>query len=85
PAVVDAVKDKLIITDFKVEEGSNEVTRKAWQIWQLNKMPARSIEVHKEALKTGDAYVIVWPDELGNVRLYPQKSSSCTVFYDSEN
>lgn len=32
---------------------------------------------HREAFKTGDAYVLVWPDINGNVRAWPKLSRMC--------
>jgi Phage portal protein, SPP1 Gp6-like len=87
PAVVDAVRDNLKLTEFRVEKGAETTAVEAWKIWQLNRMGKRSGEVHKEAVKTGDAYVIVWPDTTAEgkpVTIYPQKARSCTVIYDEE-
>lgn len=85
PAVVDALKDNLVITNFNVEESDAEtIAADAWKIWQLNRMGIRADEVHKEAVKNGDAYAIVWPDATGKVTIYPNKAKSCAVFYDEE-
>ena len=86
PAVCDAVRDKLKISNFQIEEGNDALPKEAWKIWQQNRMGVRSGEVHKEAVKNGDAYVIVWvnPNNDKQVTIYPQKSSNCTVFYDEE-
>ncbi len=90
PAIVDAVRDKLQMTGFGVEVGgdtSTDISKEAWQIWQGNRMPKRAGEIHKEAVKNGDAYALVWIDPLAEgkpVRIWPQKAASCTVFYDEE-
>ncbi len=84
PPVVDAVKDKLTITGFQVEEGETDSATKAWKIWQNNRMGKRAGEIHKEAIKNGDSYAIVWTDPAGKVTIYPQKAATCTVFYDAE-
>lgn len=84
PAVVDAVRDKLVITGWRVEEGEDSVPDEAWKIWQANRMGKRAGEIHKEAARNGDAYAIVWVDPAGNVTIYPQKAATCTVFYDEE-
>jgi hypothetical protein len=84
PAVVDAVKDKLVINGFRVEEGSPTAPVDAWKIWQDNSMTNRAGEVHTEAVKNGDAYVIVWPNKEGEVTIYPNEARSCAVFYDEE-
>ena len=62
-------------TDFR------SVTR---SIWNRNRMGSRAGEIHKEALKCGDAYMIVWPNERGEAVLYPNKAANLTVIYDDE-
>jgi len=47
-------------------------------------MRTRAGEVHKEVLKTGDAYVIVWPDENGNAVIHPNRASQIAVEYTDE-
>lgn len=84
PAVCDALRDKLKITNFKIENGDEGLPVEGWKIWQQNRMGVRAGEVHKEAVKNGDAYVIVWTDPQGKTTLYPQKARTCTVFYDEE-
>jgi hypothetical protein len=53
-------------------------------IWQKNRLDLSAEEIHLEALKTGDAYAIVWPDAAGGVTIYPQRARFCTVIYDDE-
>lgn len=54
----------------------------ALEIWRQNNMEMKSTEVHTEALKAGDGYVIVWPDENMYPALWPQLSLQCSVQYD---
>lgn len=84
PAVVDALRDKLIVTGFRVEDGSDSISDEAWKIWQNNRMGKISGEIHKEAARSGDAYAIVWVDMQKRVTIYPNRAGSCTVFYDEE-
>ena len=84
PAVCDAVRDKLKIKNFKVEKGQESIAADAWKLWQQNRMGVRAGEIHKEALKNGDAYLMVWVDPQKRVTMYPQKASACTVAYDEE-
>jgi len=53
-------------------------------IWSRSRMGLRSGEVHKEALRSGDAYVIVWPDATGKATLFPNRAANITVQYDDE-
>lgn len=84
PAICDAVRDKLVVTEFGAEKGGEAIGEEAWKIWQSNRMGIRAGEVHREALKTGDAYAIVWPDASGKTSIYPNRAGTCTVFYDEE-
>lgn len=85
PAVVEALRDKLIVTEFSIETGNaRKAATDAWQIWQENRMGVRAGEIHKEAIKNGDAYAIVWVDPERKVTIYPNKAASCTVLYDEE-
>jgi Phage portal protein, SPP1 Gp6-like len=85
PLVVDAPKDKLIVTEFSNESGDETAANDAWEIWQNNRLDVRSELVHKEALKKGDGYVIVWVDDKQKTTtIYPQKAENMAVFYDEE-
>lgn len=94
PAIVDAVRDKLKIKGFGVQsarfiayetdEHVRDESRTLNEIWRFNRMAIRAGEVHKEALKNGDSYVIVWPGADGRVQIVPQAAESCTVHYDED-
>jgi len=84
PAVCDAVSDNLQVSGFGLEKGPASLGKNALSIWQDNRMDQRAGEVHLEAVKTGDAYVIVWPNSEGDPIIYPQCGAICTVYYDVE-
>lgn len=85
PAVCDALKDKLIVENFRAEDGADKkLAEEIWKIWQDNLMEIRSDEVHDEAIVMGDAYVQVWVDPNKKVTIYPQRADRCSVFYDEE-
>lgn len=88
PAVCDAIKDKLKISGFGVRSEERDKSRTLSadvnEIWRANRMAIRAGEVHKEALKNGDAYVIVWPAADGTVQIFPNSAETCTVGYDEE-
>ena len=82
--VVDTVADRLQVTGFASEDGAESVSETATAIWRLNRMDRRSGETHVEALRAGDAFVIVWPDAQNMPRLYSQAAHLCAVEYDDD-
>lgn len=96
PAICDSVKDKLKITGFGIRGeqiadrnsdpryGTSILHTEIDRIWRRNLMTIRAGEVHKEALKNGDAFLIVWPAEDGSVLIVPNLAETCTVGYDEE-
>ncbi|MEO7673874.1 MAG: phage portal protein, partial [Pyrinomonadaceae bacterium] len=85
PAVCDAVQDKLRITEFSVDTGTDQIGANIRRIWHYNRMDQRSGEIHKEALRNGDAYAIVWPNEKGLASIYPNRAANIAVQYDEES
>lgn len=89
PVICDAVRDKLRVTDFSVEtsarNSANTVNAAARQIWFRNRMASRAGEIHKEALKCGDAYMFVWPNARGEAIMYPNSAAGITVTHDEES
>lgn len=87
--VIDAHADRLQVERFTAEQEA--VAELAGELWARNRMDQRAGEVHKEALTTGDAYVIVWPETgeaLGEdaalPQLWPQRAEQVRVRYDEE-
>jgi len=85
PIVCDSVADKLAVAGFSVDSGPTEAGRDAELLWRKRHMPIVSGEVHREALKNGDAYVIVWPDAKGEAAFHPNRASQMAVRYDEES
>lgn len=54
----------------------------AQTLWDENEMASRASEVHTEAIKTGNAYVLVWPNEQLVPEFYPQTDAEFSVEYD---
>lgn len=85
PIVCDALRDKLRITGFSSEvENAGPAIRTVNAIWRRNRMETRAGEAHKEALRCGDAYVIVWPNARGEAVIHPNRAANMAVFYDDE-
>jgi hypothetical protein len=75
-----AAKDEVVTPEGVIHTVRSDIDR----IWFRNRMQQRAGEVHKEALKNGDAYAIVWFDPAGDVTIYPQHASHVTVTYDED-
>lgn len=84
PTIVDTVADRLQVTGF-TSENDKDVDELAADLWRVNRMDRRAGETHTEALKSGDAYVIVWPDANGVPRIFAQAAGLCALEYDTEN
>jgi hypothetical protein len=86
--VIEAPAERLQIEGFGVEEGggtsADVIEQVTKELWQANRMDVRAGVVHREALRAGDAYVLVWPDQTGRPVFWPQLASLCTVAYDQE-
>lgn len=83
PAVVDAKADRLQLTN--IEGGSQPVDDAIKRIWAREKIETRQGEIHKNSLKDGDAFVIVWPDqETGAARWYIQRGDRMAARYKTE-
>ncbi len=98
PVICDAVRDKLRVTGFGVDDvGTRSASLRvvdsqagslrsdAQRIWHRNRMATRAGEIHKESLRSGDAYAIVWPNSRGEAVIYPNKAANITVAYDDES
>lgn len=83
-SVVDSIADRLTITGFRQANGSGTV-QPADDLWRVNRMDKGEGEVNQEALMSGDAYAIVWPDfETGVPTIFPQVAAELRVLYDDE-
>jgi hypothetical protein len=88
PVVVDSPADRMEIINFSSDnnqaDGSTGTDDNAWKLWQHSQMELVSVNTHIEALKTGSAFLIVWPDALGVAKLYLQNSLNCGLVEDEE-
>lgn len=82
--VVDAVMDRLNITGFQI--ANNEaLQRRLDEIWKQTEMYLDSDDTHLAALVTGEAYVIVWPNEDGEIESYYNDPRNVMVRYDESS
>lgn len=63
--VVDASVERLQVQGFRF--GGQRTSTKAWDIWQANNLDADSLLAHTEAVKCGEAFLIVAPNDEGEL------------------
>lgn len=82
-AVVRGFSSKLEITGW---EGSNkQASAAATEVVEQLRLTKTFNLSHREAFRTGDAYVLVWPDNTGQLRPWPQRSRNVSVMPDPGN
>lgn len=86
--VVDAYANRLAVTGWETpgtNDGADDpLGDAAMAIWERNRLPKRQGELWAEALRAGDAYLIVWPGDDGNARLDINRGHLIEPLYDDE-
>lgn len=80
--VIDAVQNRLEIA--AVLGTSDEANRIIGETWEFNELALDANEVHRRALTYGDCYVLVWPDEDGQLEISYNSPLTTTLVYDPE-
>jgi hypothetical protein len=52
------------------------------ELWEDNKMGSRAATIHREALKTGNSYLLVWPGADMEAEFWPHTALEMVVDYD---
>lgn len=81
--VVDAVYNRVEIA--AVVGTSDEANRVIGETWEFNELDLDADEIHRRALVYGDCYVMVWPDEDGNLEISYNTPLTTTIVYDPES
>lgn len=85
PVVCDAIRDKLRITGFSAERADiSDVEVLTRSISIRTRLHTVANQVHKEALKTGDGFAIVWPDTRGKAQIFAQNAANTAVEYSQD-
>lgn len=94
-SVVDAIADRLRLINWTAwedtETESEDANQKLKLIWEVNKLQRKQGEATTEALKTGDAYAIVWPETVSYLgteqivpRIYINNANVVAIRYDDD-
>lgn len=82
--VVDAGLDRLNLIRFDVS--GNEVAEKRLnELWQSTELELDENDAHAAALVCGESYIVVWPDEEGEIQAYYHDPRLVHLFYDDAN
>lgn len=83
---VDAVAERLEISSVTAGD-AEDLTSSISDMWDYNFMELEAPNVHQKALKFGDYYVFVWPneDDPTKIDIFPQDPRTVRAFYDPSN
>lgn len=96
PRVVHALTDRLKIVGFAPHDTETAAPQPgaadppevaaARMLWQDMRLARHENRVYTEAVATGDAYLLIWPDPTDAARpiAYPQRADQMVVRYDDE-
>lgn len=84
--VIDSKADRLQLEGITAGDGDGDQALNAAieTVWQREMLETRQGEIHKSALKDGDAYIIVWPNEQNVARWFIQRGDRMAVKYKDE-
>lgn len=83
--VVDAISDRLQITGWTSERGDGPTADMADMLWRNARGDWLQGLLHVEALRSGDAYLIVWPDPVSGLPKWTvNRADLCSVVTDEE-
>ena len=82
--VVDSAMDRLNLGRFQIE-GSEQITDQLNTLWLSTEMGLDSDDAHLAAMVTGEAFVIVWREDGGDLQVYYNDPRMVHIQYDPEN
>lgn len=85
-AVIDQLCDRLKVVGWDASaDATDEIVQHAQEIWAREHLATRQTEVMREALRAGDAYLLIWADRgTGKARIYINPAHVMHVVYDEE-
>lgn len=80
---VNSRLDRLEISN--ISSPDKKATAKIEEISNINELDLEAPELHKWVLVYGEAYLLAWPNDEGDVEVFYQSPRIMQVFYDVEN
>lgn len=86
PLIVDSAAQRLTVQGFRFG-GGEDADKDAWGMWQRNALDAESVLLHTEAVKVGEGYVLVSPNDTDREwpRITVEDPAHCEVELDPAN
>lgn len=78
--VLDAFVQNLSVVGYRTSQ--DEANSEAWDLWQANQMDARQAEIHHSAVKYGVGYVVVAPNDEGELVFKPRSPRQLIAVYE---
>jgi hypothetical protein len=82
--IIDAITDRLELEGFE-SRGTEQEQLIIKDFWDRSKINLVSEGIFNEAVKTGNAYVLIWKNIDGELQVYPQVSKNFQVFYNDND
>jgi hypothetical protein len=82
--VVDSVLDRMTLQSIAVSD-DDDTTIELKSLWESTGIVDDEFAVHEDVAVTGEAFVIVWPNEDGMIEAFQNDSRLCHAEYDGEN
>jgi hypothetical protein len=85
--VVDAALERLTLKGFSVDEsagGSKAASDKLTELGTACDLEIEAYDAHKDALITGEGFLLAWPDEEGGFDLYANDPRLVHCFYEPD-
>lgn len=80
--VVNATLDRLSLKGFDAE--SETVNAALDDLWKREHLGLDAYDAHKDALVTGEGFLIAWAEEDGSLSIYHNDPRMCAMFYNRE-
>jgi len=85
--VVDSALERLTLKGFEVDEkvgGSKAASDRLTKLGAATDLEIEAYDAHKDALITGEGFLLAWPDDEGGFDLYANDPRQVHAFYEAE-
>lgn len=82
--VIDSALDRINLARFTVAD-NEAATAQLNDLWERTEMALDDDDVHTAALVCGEAFVIVWREDGGEVEAYYNDPRLCHIFYEPDH